>query len=95
MRVGTMKKPLLVSSPGGDMKVNHLCPQVNLKIMGVDFPSHLMVLKLWVIDVIPGMDWLRRYDRVIQCREKSVHLTSPQGDKIEFSATPSPNGKEL
>jgi hypothetical protein len=94
MPVSPMKKPLLVSSPGGDMKASHLCPQVNLKIMGVDFPSNLVNLKLWGIDVILGMDWLRKYDGVIQCREKSVHLTSPQGDRIEFIATPSPTGKK-
>jgi hypothetical protein len=45
MPVSPMKKPLLISSPGGDMKASHLCPQVNLKIMGVDFPSNLVVLK--------------------------------------------------
>jgi hypothetical protein len=66
MPVSPMKKPLLVSSPGGDMKASHLCPQVNLKIMGVDFPSNLVVLKSWGIDVILGMDWLRKYDGVIQ-----------------------------
>jgi hypothetical protein len=43
MPVSPMKKPLLVSSPGGDMKASHLRPQVNLKIMGVDFPSNLVV----------------------------------------------------
>jgi hypothetical protein len=48
-----------------DMKASHLCPQVNLKIMGVDFPSNLVVLKSWGIDVILGMDWLRKYDGVI------------------------------
>jgi hypothetical protein len=74
-----MKKSLIVSSPGGEMKASHLCPQVNLKIMGVDFPSNLVVLKSWGIDVILVMDWLRKYDGVIQCREKSVHLTRPQG----------------
>jgi hypothetical protein len=95
MLVSPMKKPLLVSSPGGDMKTSHLCPQVNLKIMGVDFPSNLLVLKSWGIDVILGMDWLRKYDGVIQCREKSVDLTSLQGDRIEFIAAPSPTGKEI
>jgi hypothetical protein len=95
MPLSPMKKPLLVSSPGGDMKTSHLCPQVNLKIMGVDFPSNLLVLKSWGIDVILGMDWLRKYDGVIQCREKSVHLTSLQGDRIEFIAALSPTGKEI
>jgi hypothetical protein len=45
MHVSPMKKPLLVGSPGGDMKASHLCPQVNHKIIGVDFPSNLVVLK--------------------------------------------------
>jgi hypothetical protein len=67
MPVNPMKKPLLVSSPDSDMKANHLCPQVNLKIMGVDFPSNLVILKSWGIDVILVMDWLRKYDGVIQC----------------------------
>jgi hypothetical protein len=95
MLVSPIKKPLLVSPPGGDMKASHLCPQLNFKIMGVDFPSNLVVLKSWAIDVILGMDWLRKYDGVIQCREKSVHLTSPQGDRIDFIATLSPTGKEI
>jgi hypothetical protein len=90
-----MKKPLLVSSLGSGMKASHLCPRVNLKIMGVDFPSNLVVLKSWGIDVIIGMDWLRMYHGVIQCREKSVHLASPQGDRIEFIAAPSATGKEM
>jgi hypothetical protein len=35
--------------------------------MGVDFPSNLVILKSWGIDVILVMDWLRKYDGVIQC----------------------------
>jgi hypothetical protein len=31
-----------------------------------------VILKAWGIDVILGMDWLREYDGVIHCREKSV-----------------------
>jgi hypothetical protein len=54
-----------------------------------------VVLKSWGIDVILGMDSLRKYDGVIQCREKSVHLTSPQRDRIEFIAAPSPTRKEM
>jgi hypothetical protein len=56
MPVSPMKKPLLVSSLGSDMKSSHLCPHVNLKIIWVYFPSNLVVLKLWGIDVILGMD---------------------------------------
>jgi hypothetical protein len=65
LSVSPMKKPLPVSFPGGDMKTSHPCPQVNLKIMGLDFPSNLVVLKSWGIDVILGMGWLRKYDGVM------------------------------
>jgi hypothetical protein len=38
---------------------------------------------------------VKKYNGVIQCREKSVLLTSPQGDIIEFIASPSPTRKEI
>jgi hypothetical protein len=57
--------------------------------MGVDFLANLVVLKSWGIDVILGIDWLRSCDGVIQCRKKSVLLTSPQGERIEYVGTPS------
>jgi hypothetical protein len=37
------------------------------------------------------MDWLQKHDGVIQCRKKSVLLTSPQGERIEYVSTPSSN----
>jgi hypothetical protein len=95
MHVSPMKKSLLVRSPGGNLKASHLCPQVNQKIVGVDFPSNLVVLESQGIDVILEMVWLKKYDGVIQCQDKSVHLISPQGDIIEFIAAPSPTGKEM
>ena len=69
------------------MKAAYLCPNVNLKIMGVDFMAHLIVLDSSGIDVIMGMDWLSKCDGVIQCAKKSVLLTSPQGDRVQFVAT--------
>ena len=82
-----MPKPMLVSSLGGGMKAAYLCPNVNLKIMGVDFMAHLIVLDSSGIDVIMGMDWLSKCDGVIQCANKLLLLTSPQGDRVEFVAT--------
>jgi hypothetical protein len=62
-----MKNPLIVSSPGGEMKTGYICPQVKNNIMGVDFLANLVVLRSWGIDVILGMDWLISCDGVIQC----------------------------
>jgi hypothetical protein len=47
---------MIVSSPGGDMPARQLCPNVNLKIRGVDCVTNLIVLELKGIDIILGMD---------------------------------------
>jgi hypothetical protein len=57
---------------------------VNLKLNEIEFLADLVVLKSWRIDVIIGMDCLRKHDRVIQCHKRSVVLTRPQGNRIVF-----------
>jgi hypothetical protein len=37
--ISFMKTHLLIGSPNGEMKSTHECPQVNLKIRGIDFSS--------------------------------------------------------
>jgi hypothetical protein len=85
--ISSMKIHLLVSSLNGEMKSTHVCPRVNLKIMGIDFQVDLVVLTSSGIDVILGMNWLGECDGIILCAKKSVLLTSPQGDRIEVVAT--------
>jgi hypothetical protein len=89
--MSAMKNPLIVSSPEGEMKTSCICPEVKINIMGIDFLANLVVLKSWGIDIILGMDWLQKHDGVIQCRKKSMLLTSPQGERIEYVGTPSSN----
>ena len=55
--------------------------------MGIDFLANLVVLKSNGVDVMLGMDWLKGCDGIILCAKRSVLLTSPQGDRIEFTAT--------
>jgi hypothetical protein len=38
-----------------------MCHRLNLKIRGVDFVASLIVLDSKGIDVILGMDWLRKH----------------------------------
>jgi hypothetical protein len=82
-----MKTHLLIGSPNGEMKSTYVCPQVNLKIRGIDFQADLAVLTSSGIDVILGMEWLGECDGIILCAKKSVLITSPQGDRIEVVAT--------
>jgi hypothetical protein len=79
---------MIVSSPVGDMPARQLCPMVNLKIKGVDFVANLIVLESKAIDVILGMDWLSKYQVLIDCTKKSVKLTTLEGKEMEFVAEP-------
>jgi hypothetical protein len=84
--IATMKHTMLVSSPGGEMRTKHICPAVSITIRGVDFPSNLILLESKGIDIILGMDWLCKYDGVIQCTRKAVKLTKKDGTSVEFVA---------
>jgi hypothetical protein len=81
-----MKHTMLVSSPGGEMRMKHICPVVSITIREVDFPSNLILLDSKGIDIILGMDWLSKYDGVIQCTRKAVRLTKKDGTTVEFVA---------
>jgi hypothetical protein len=84
--IATMKHTMLVSSPGAEIWTKHICPMVSITIRGVDFPSNLILLDSKGIDIILGMDWLSKYDRVIQCARKAVKLTKKDGTSVEFVA---------
>jgi hypothetical protein len=56
---------------------------------GVDFLSNLIVLDSLGIDIILGMDWLKKYDGVIHCVKRAVQLVGANGTKVEFVAAPS------
>jgi hypothetical protein len=68
------------------MRTKHICPVVRITTRGVDFPSNLILLDSQGIDIILGMDWLSKYNRVIQCARKAVKLTKKDGTTVEFVA---------
>jgi hypothetical protein len=85
--ISIMKHTMLVSSPGGEMRTKHICPVVSVTIRGVDFLANLIILDSRCIDIIPGMDWLRKYDGVIMCARRAIRLTKEDGIVVEFNAT--------
>jgi hypothetical protein len=85
--IANMKHTMLVSSPGGEMRTKLICPVVSISIRGVDFPSNLILLDSRGIYIILGMDWLSRYDGVIQCAKKVVRLSKKDGTTVQFVAT--------
>jgi hypothetical protein len=52
------------------MKSTYGCPQVNVKIRGIDFQTDLVVLTSSGMDMILGMDWLGECDGIILCAKK-------------------------
>jgi hypothetical protein len=70
------------------MPARQLCPKVNLKIRGVDFVINLIVLDSKGIDVILKIDWLSKHKVLIDYTKKSIKLTTPDGEELEFIAEP-------
>ena len=79
-----MRKPLIVNSLGGEKKANHICPKVSLNIKGKNFEANVIVLELMDIDVILGKGWLSACKGVIKYAQRSVLLTTPSGERIEY-----------
>jgi hypothetical protein len=75
LSIANMKPTMLVSSPGGEMRTKHISPAISISMRRVDFPSNLILLDSKGIDIILGMDWLSKYDGVIQCAKNAVRLT--------------------
>ena len=60
------------------------CYQMSLAIGKHFFPSDLIILKSQGLDVILGMDWLAKYQGVIDCASRSITLRTPTGLKIKY-----------
>jgi hypothetical protein len=70
---------------GGEIRTKHICPAFSINIRGVDFRVNLIILDSKGIDIILGMDWLRRYDKVIMCAKRAIRLTKEDGTIVEFN----------
>jgi hypothetical protein len=68
------------------MRTKHICHVISITIRGVDFLANLIILDSKGIDIILGMDWLRKYDGVILCAKRAIRLTKEDGTIMEFSA---------
>jgi hypothetical protein len=84
--IANMKHTMLVSSLGGEMRTKLICLAISISIRGVGFSSNLILLDSWGIDIILCMDWLSKYDGVIQCAKNVVRLTKKDGTTVEFVA---------
>src|SRR3954470_1858812 len=79
-----LKSSMLVSSPGAEISASLGCCQMSLAIGKHVFPTDFIVLESQGLDVILGMDWLAKYQGVIDCASRSITLRTPAGLKIEY-----------
>jgi hypothetical protein len=86
-----MKHSTLVSSPGGERRIKHICPAVSIIIRGAEFMANLIILDSKGIDIILGMNWLRKYDGVILCAKRVISLAMKNGTTVEFSTVVTTN----
>jgi hypothetical protein len=59
-------------------------PKVNILISGVELLANLIVLESKGIDVILKMDWLSKYNGMINCAKKAVGLTTSSGKELDY-----------
>jgi hypothetical protein len=83
----TLKRSMLVSSPGGQLRSHIICPRVSVVVRGVEFSAKLMVLDTKGIDVILGMETLAKWGVRIDCAQRTVLLSAPDGQEVTVSAT--------
>jgi len=86
IHTSTLKRCLLVSSPGGQLRSHTYCPRVSVSLRGVEFCTDLMVLDTKGIDVILGMETLAKWGVRIDCAQRTVLLSASSGQEVVISA---------
>ena len=59
------------------------------------FPVSLIILDSQGLDVILGMDWMAKYEGVLDCANRTVALTTPEKKRIRFKSNFESKGSKL
>ena len=79
------KYDILVTNPlGHSVIVNRVYRDFPIRIREYEFPGDLIELSFREFDVILGMEWLSRYQVVVDCRMKRVTLRTLSGEDVTF-----------
>src|SRR3954469_15879431 len=81
-----MFSPMIIPTPSSKWQTNRVSQGNQIAIEGLVFLASLIALKTSDIDVILGMDWLSRHNVVLDCKAKSVKLTDPSGQTIDYTS---------
>src|SRR4051812_19506874 len=81
-----LSTPLVVHAPRSKWHTTMVGHENEIAIEGLVFLVSLIALKSSDLDVILGMDWLSRQNDVLDCKTKSVQLTHPSGQILNFTS---------
>src|SRR3954466_11045725 len=81
-----MFSPMIIQTPGSKWQTNRVSHGNQIAIEGLVFLASLIALKSSDIDVILGMDWLSRQNAYLDYKAKSVKLTHPSGQIIDYTS---------
>ena len=68
------------------MLVSNECRKLTLAVGKQLFPVNLIILETQGLDVILGMDWMAKFEGVIDCANRAIILTTPEKKKIRFKS---------
>src|ERR1041385_5527471 len=77
---------MIIQTPGSKWQTNRVSHGNQIAIEGLVFLASFIALKSSDIDVILGMDWLSRQNVVLDCKAKSIKLTHPSGQTIDYNS---------
>ena len=85
LEVETLEKPLHVSSLlGTRVRIDKICRDCELQILGILLMVDLRVMDISEFDVILGMDWLTAHRVVIDCDRRRVTAYTQDSDCVLF-----------
>jgi hypothetical protein len=87
LKPSRMDRLMIVQIPGSTAKTQLSCRNVPVKLHGVHFQADLIILGTKGLDMVPGMDWMSKYQRHIDCARESIIVTNSDGIQIEHIVT--------
>ena len=85
LEVETLDELLYMSSPlGTRVRIDKICRDCELEILGILFTMDLRVMGISDFDVILGMDCLTTHRIVIDCDSKRIFAYTPDGICVTF-----------
>ena len=85
LKVESLGNPLHVSSPLGiRVRVDQICQDCELEILGILLTVDLRVMDISDFDVILGMDWLTAHQVVIDYDRRRITAYTQEGIRVTF-----------